>query len=244
MEPQPFVLATPDVLRERRESFDVYRAPDTAPGEDAPRPAVVFVHGGPRPPGVEWRPRDQPAFVGYGSIAAAAGVVGVVLEHHMSSLAECAAAADEIAIGVDQVRQLPGVDPNRVALWFFSGSGLLAADWLKHPPAWLTCLALTYPVLQTLPEWGVEPRFDSTLAVSDSGALPILLTRVGRDRPEFVSGVNAFVEAAHATNLDIIDVPDGQHGFDMLDHTGESRDAVSRAMAWVVARLMTDTAAD
>lgn len=154
MEPQSFVLATPDVLRERRDSFDVYRAPDTASGDDALRPAVVFVHGGPRPPGVEWRPRDQPVFVGYGSIAAAAGVVGVVLEHHMASLAECAAAADEIAVGLDQVRQLPGVDPNRVALWFFSGSGLLAADWLKHPPAWLTCLALTYPVLQTLPEWG------------------------------------------------------------------------------------------
>ncbi|MEU3473145.1 alpha/beta hydrolase [Rhodococcus sp. NPDC006774] len=243
MEPQSFVLATPDVLRERRDSFDVYRAPDTASGDDALRPAVVFVHGGPRPPSVEWRPRDQPVFVGYGSIAAAAGVVGVVLEHHMASLAECAAAADEIAVGLDQVRQLPGVDPNRVALWFFSGSGLLAADWLKHSPAWLTCLALTYPVLQTLPEWGVEPRFDSTLAVSDSGAPPILLTRVGRDRPAFISGVNAFVAAAHAANLDIIDVPDGQHGFDMLDHTDESRDAVSRAMAWVVARLTADSAA-
>lgn len=156
---------------------------------------------------------------------------------------EINAAADEIAVGLDQVRQLPGVDPNRVALWFFSGSGLLAADWLKHSPAWLTCLALTYPVLQTLPEWGVEPRFDSTLAVSDSGAPPILLTRVGRDCPEFISGVNAFVAAAHAANLEIIDVPDGQHGFDMLDHTDESRDAVTRAMAWVVARLTADSAA-
>jgi len=237
MEPQPFVLATPDALRQCHDSFDVYRASNNAPADDALRPAVVFVHGGPRPPGVEWRPRDQPVFVGYGSIAAAAGVVGVVLEHHMASLAECAAAADEIAIGLDEVRQLPGVDPNRVALWFFSGSGLLAADWLRDSPAWLTCLALTYPVLQTLPEWGVEPRFDPTLAVSDSGELPILLTRVGRDRPEFVAGVHAFVEAAHGANLEIIDVPDGRHGFDMLDHTDEARSAVTRAMTWVLAHV-------
>ncbi|MCZ4517303.1 alpha/beta hydrolase [Rhodococcus ruber] len=237
MEPQPFVLATPDALRERHDSFDVYRAPDKVPGDGALRPAVVFVHGGPRPPGVEWRPRDQPVFVGYGSVAAAAGVVGVVLEHHMASLAECAPAADEIATGLEQVRRLPGVDPDRIALWFFSGSGLLAADWLRDSPPWLTCLALTYPVLQTHPDWGVEPRFDPTLAVPVSGPPPILLTRVGRERPEFVSGVAAFVEAAHGAKLDIIDVPDGRHGFDMLDHTGESRSAVIRAMDWVLAHV-------
>lgn len=237
MEPQPFVLATPAALRAQHDSFDVYRATDQEPGDDALRPAVVFVHGGPRPPGVEWRPRDQPVFVGYGSTAAAAGLVGVVLEHHMASLAECAAAADEIATGLEQVRKLPGVDPDRIALWFFSGSGLLAADWLRDVPTWLRCLAMTYPVLQTLPEWGVEPRFDPTLAVEDSGALPILLTRVGRDRPEFVSGVGAFVDSAHAANLEIIDVPNGRHGFDMLDHTDESRSAVTRALDWVLARL-------
>lgn len=147
MEPQPFVLDTPDAIRERHESFDVYRAD----GAGLLRPAVVFVHGGPRPPGVEWRPRDQPVFVGYGSNAAAMGFVGAVVEHHMASLTECAEAADEIAAGLEQVRNLPGVDPDRIALWFFSGSGLLAADWLRHPPSWLRCIALTYPVLQPSP---------------------------------------------------------------------------------------------
>ncbi|CCQ14129.1 putative uncharacterized protein [Rhodococcus sp. AW25M09] len=237
MEPQPFVLATPDATRERHDSFDVYRAIDQPRGEGPLRPAVVFVHGGPRPPGVEWRPREQPVFVGYGSIAAAAGVVGVVLEHHMAALTECAAAADEIASGLEQVRALPGVDPDRIALWFFSGSGLLSADWLTDAPTWLRCVALTYPVLQTLPEWGVEPRFDPTLAVPGSGPLPILLTRVGHDRPEFVSGVAAFAQAAHAANLEIIDVPNGRHGFDMLDHTDESRNAVTRAIDWVLDRV-------
>lgn len=237
MEPQPFVLATPDAIREQYDSFDVYRAIDRPQGEGSLRPAVAFVHGGPRPPGVEWRPRDQPVFVGYGSTAAAAGLVGVVLEHHMAALTECAAAAEEIVTGLEQVRRLPGVDPDRIALWLFSGSGLLAADWLRDTPTWLRCLALTYPVLQTLPEWGVEPRFDPTLAVSHSRALPILLTRVGLDRPEFVSGVGAFVDAAHAANLEIIDVPNGRHGFDLLDHTDESRSAVTQALNWVLARL-------
>lgn len=239
MEPQPFVLDTPSAVRERHDSFDVYRGE----GGSLRRPAVVFVHGGPRPPGVEWRPRDQPVFIGYGSHAAAMGFVGIVVEHHMASLVECASAADEIAVGLEQVRNLPGVDPDRIALWFFSGSGLLAADWLRHPPSWLRCIALTYPVLQPLPEWGVEPRFDPTRAVLSSDTLPILLTRVGRDRPEFVSGVTAFVAAARDMRLEIIEVPNGRHGFDMLDHTDESRDAVARAMDWVVARLKPDAAA-
>ena len=233
MEPQPFVLDTPDAIRERYESFDVYRTE----GVVRLRPAVVFVHGGPRPPGVEWRPRDQPVFVGYGSVAAAMGFVGIVVEHHMASLAQCAEATDEIVAAVDQVRALPGVDPDRIALWFFSGSGLLAADWLRNPPKWARCMALTYPVAHAIPEWGVEPRFDPVLAVPDSGPLPILLTRVGQDRPEFISGVAAFVMAAQDSRLDIIDVPNGRHGFDMLDHTEESRKAVEQAMNWVSAQL-------
>jgi hypothetical protein len=45
--------------------------------------------------------------------------------------------------------------------------------------------------------------------------------------------------AAHScgARLKIIDVPDGRHGFDMLDHTDESREAVSRAFDTVLAAL-------
>jgi hypothetical protein len=35
----------------------------------------------------------------------------------------------------------------------------------------------------------------------------------------------------------VIDVPHGQHGFDMLDHDEESRAAVRQAMTWVVTAL-------
>ena len=36
-----------------------------------------------------------------------------------------------------------------------------------------------------------------------------------------------------AVDVEIIDVPDGQHSFDIADHTDESRAAVRRAVAWV-----------
>ncbi|HEY0474365.1 MAG TPA: nuclear transport factor 2 family protein, partial [Kribbella sp.] len=41
---------------------------------------------------------------------------------------------------------------------------------------------------------------------------------------------------------DIIDVPKGQHGFDMLDHTDESRAAVTKALDWAIAHLGEDPA--
>ena len=44
-----------------------------------------------------------------------------------------------------------------LALWFFSGGGLLLADWLRDPPPWLRCIAASYPLLGPLPGWPDDP---------------------------------------------------------------------------------------
>ncbi|WP_156674068.1 hypothetical protein [Nocardia terpenica] len=51
--------------------------------------------------------------------------------------------------------------------------------------------------------------------------------------------VAAFVGAAgeRGADLRIIDVPEGQHGFDQLDHTEQSREAVERALRAVLDEL-------
>ncbi len=51
------------------------------------------------------------------------------------------------------------------------------------PPGWLRCAAVTYPLFAPLPGWTVDPRLRPTEAVDMAGALPIVLTRVGRERP-------------------------------------------------------------
>lgn len=238
MDPQPFVLTVAQAVHERIDTVDVYR-----PVAEAPSPVIVFVHGGPIPAGAQPTPRDHPIFVGYGSLAAANGVVGVTFDHRFYSAAHLEAAAQDVVSAVDRARGLPGVDADRVVVWFFSGGGLLAADWLRDPPPWLCGIAATYPVLDVADDWGVAPRFRPVDAVASAGRLPILLTRVGLERPDFAAGVEAFVAAARAVhaNLEIIDVPNGQHGFDGLDYTQESRDAVSKAMAWVVEQLLAPT---
>ncbi|HEX4362787.1 MAG TPA: hypothetical protein VH141_34975, partial [Pseudonocardia sp.] len=214
----PFVLPTDPSTRRREGAIDVY--PPLEPG-DGPRPVVVFVHGGPLPPEVAPRPRDWPVFHGYGALAAAAGLAGVTLDHRLYTFADYATAALDVAAAVEQARGLAGVDPDRVALWIFSGGGPLAADYLNAPPPWLRCLALTYPLLGCPPEFDAEGRFNAVDAVATAPDLPILLTRVGHEFPDLARIQDSFVDTATAAGatLDVIDVPNGQHGFDNQDQT-------------------------
>jgi acetyl esterase/lipase len=233
----PFVLPVDERAPERHGAVDLY-VPDGAlhPG---PYPAVVFVHGGPVPANLSPTPRDWPVYRGYGSAVAARGAVGVTVDHRLHDVAGYPLAADDVDAAVQKVRADERVDADRVALWFFSGGGLLLADWLRTPPDWLCCVAASYPLLAPLPGWEVEPRFRPAEAVASAGDLPIVLTRVGREQPPLAAAVEAFTEAADrfAARLEIIDVPDGQHAFDVLDRTDESRQAVTRALDAVLREL-------
>src|SRR5690348_890205 len=72
----PFVLSVETRPAERRGTVDLY-----LPDATQPQPAIVFVHGGPLPEPVRPRPRDWPVYQAYGSMAAAAGLVGVTVDH-------------------------------------------------------------------------------------------------------------------------------------------------------------------
>jgi acetyl esterase/lipase len=230
----PFVLTVAALAPERHGNIDLY-----LPAADEPRPAVVFVHGGPVPAEQRPTPRDWPVFLGYGAAAAVRGVVGVTVDHGLHGFGDYPHAAADVATGIAMARTDPRIDPDRIALWFFSGGSPISADWLRDPPDWLRCIAYTYPLLAPLPGVGMDPRFNPVEAVAGAGTLPIVLTRVGRERPHLAVTVEEFVPAAEAVKawLEIIDVPDGQHAFDVLDHTDESREAVERALSTVINTL-------
>ncbi|MGW6720003.1 alpha/beta hydrolase [Streptomyces sp. NPDC054995] len=232
---RPFLLDVPERPRERTGNTDLY-LPD-GPG---PHPAVVFVHGGPVPAEARPTPRDWPTLTGYARQVAGQGVVGVTLDHRLRAVTDYEQAAADVAEAVERVRADPRVDADRVALWFFSGGGPITADWLANPPAWLRCVAANYPILAPLPGWGVDgSRFHPVRAVARAGRLPLVLVRAGRESAEIAATVEAFVtEAARCgADLEIIDVPEGRHGFETLDVTDGTREAVHRAVGAVLARL-------
>ncbi|MFI1753092.1 alpha/beta hydrolase [Streptomyces sp. NPDC020571] len=229
---KPFLLEVPDVPRERHGNVDLY-----LPDAEEPRPAVVFVHGGPVPADARPTPRDWPGLTGYARCVAGGGAVGVLLDHRLHDLGDYERAAADVAAAVELARADPRVDGDRIALWFFSGGGLIAADWLDAPPAWLRCLAATYPVLAPLPNWGLsETRLLPARAVANAGDLPVVLTRVGREMPELAATVEEFLASAKdcGADVEVIDVPHGHHGFETVDVTDESRTAVRHALRTVL----------
>ncbi|MFE7815256.1 alpha/beta hydrolase [Streptomyces sp. NPDC057433] len=232
---RPFPMDVPELPRERRGPTDLY-----VPDAEGPRPAVVFVHGGPVPAGSRPAPRDWPTLVGYARLAAAEGMIGVTLDHRLHDIADYERAAADVTAAVELVRADPRVDADRVALWFFSGSGLLTADWLTKPPLWLRCLAASYPILAPLPNWGLTgSRFHPARAITHAGTLPIVLLRAGREAPQIAATVEAFTTAAEncGADLELIDVPNGHHGFETLDAPEETRPALHHAIRSVATHL-------
>ncbi|MGC0208111.1 alpha/beta hydrolase [Streptomyces levis] len=232
---RPFPWDLPELPRDRRGPVDLY-----VPDGEGPRPAVVFVHGGPVPAGARPRPREWPTLVGYALLAATEGLVGATVEHRLHDIADYERAAADVASGVEQVRADPRVDGDRIALWFFSGGGLLTTDWLAEPPAWLRCLAAAYPVLAPLPAWGMAgSRFHPVRAVAQAGDLPVVLLRAGLETPEIATTVEEFVTAAEAraARLELVDVPHGHHGFETVDAPEKTRPAMRRALRTVVTHL-------
>jgi hypothetical protein len=230
---RPFVLGVldgPDVRVDRLGEIDFYR-----PAGTARTGAILFVHGGPMPADLAATPRDWPVFRGYATAAARRGAVAAVVDHSLiHGFDQLVTAADEVEAAVGLLRSDPRVDPDRVALWFFSGAGLLAGEWLDSRPDWLRCVALTYPLLATPP--GVEELVNAAEVIGKHKDLPVLLSRAGLEREELAGPVAELVSFV-GTALDIIDVPKGHHGFDMLDHTEESRAAVTKALDWAIAHL-------
>jgi hypothetical protein len=101
-------------------------------------------------------------------------------------------------------------------------------------------VAATYPVLAPLPSWGLsDTRFRPATAVRGAGRLPIVLTRVELEIAEIAATVEEFLTAAVdcEASLEIIDVPGGHHGFETIDHTAETRSAVTRAVDSVLGHL-------
>ncbi|MGW2485680.1 dienelactone hydrolase family protein [Streptomyces sp. NPDC001606] len=232
---RPFPLDVPEVPRERHGHVDLY-----VPDAEGPRPAVVFVHGGPLPAGARPTPREWPTFIGYARHAAAEGLVGVTLDHRLHDVTDYERAAADVTAAVELVRADPRVDADRIALWVFSGGGLLTAPWLAAPPPWLRCVAASYPILAPLPNWGLsDARFQPVRALAHAGDLPVVLLRAGRESPEIAATVEEFVKAAKdcGAHLELVDVPGGRHGFETLDPSEEVSPALRQAMRSVVGHL-------
>lgn len=199
-------------------------APAGLSGDDR-APAVFFVHGGPIP--AEMMPPTQwGVFVSYGQLAAASGLVGVTFNHRLHAVTDYGRAQSDVAASIEYVRSHAAelnVDPDRIALWYFSGGGPLLSAVLRDRPAYVRCVLAFYAYLDVQ---GMTP-----------GDLPMFIARAGLDQPLINNTIDLFVKEALASNasLELMNHAAGRHGFDMLDDDDRSREIIARAVAFVQA---------
>lgn len=223
---RPMVLDAPTVRTETYDDVD-FSLPD-GPG---PHPLVVLVHGGPIDPDRPVGPREWPVFVGYAALLAGAGVVGAMFEHPFRPDGDDALMYPALLALIERARQHPEVDPDRVAVWFFSAGGYFLGPLFRDRPQWLTACAATYPYL------GVTAEQLPTAAEACAAGLPVpLLVTTVEHEYDWCAETQADFLAA-VLDADTIHVSGGHHGFEFLDDTDESRAAIRDAVAWVVDRL-------
>jgi acetyl esterase/lipase len=227
--------------------LDVYAPPGLEKGER--RPAVLFIHGGPVPaPGIkEWG-----VFVSHGQLAAASGMVGITFHHRFFSPELAPEADKDVADLVAYVRKNAGdlgVDRERIALWAFSGGGPFLARWIAEPPEYVRALVAYYAVLDIREPLGGHPdklSRDTRARLSPVAQLaastrpvPMLIARAGQDDPRLNATLDAFVAEALKQNLpfEVLNHPDGRHGFDILDDDARSREILARTLAFLKANL-------
>jgi dienelactone hydrolase len=231
-------------VEETELKLDVYAPPDAPQG--AQLPGVLFIHGGPVRQDMQPLPKDWGAFVSYGQLMAASGLVGVTFNHRFHSATHLEQANDDVRAALDFCREHAtelGLDPDRLCLWVFSGGGPFISFVLREQPEFVRCIVIYYALLR--PGKGaakaLRERFTPTagLDARPTFETPILIARAGLDRRNINESIDAFIQAALAANvpLDVVNHVQGRHAFDILDDNARSRQIIAHTVAFIKAHV-------
>ena len=228
-------------------AFDAY-LPRAARAGERLRPAIVFVSGAERVRHWRW-------FVTWAQLAAAHGVVGVVpdkrYQRGFDGLRAGFGDTEKLLAHLRTGGERLGIDPERICLWTFSAGGRLTAVGLKAGAPPVSCLVVFYGVVDLAQEFSAvadEKQRETLLrqysplhaleSAAGSGARlpPIMIARAGKDAPSINSGIDAFAAAALRLNapLTVVNYPEGDHGFDGLNDTPQSRAIIKTALQFVL----------
>ncbi len=205
--------------------MDLYLPAGRAPGSRPP--AVLLVHGE-ADPALLRSVRGWGQYTGWGRLLAAEGLAGVAFEHRAVAEAGFEAVVAEVGAALAAVRDRAGelgLDPDRLAVAGFSAGVPLTAAAVADAGVALRCAVLCYGPLDNLAPGPELP--------------PLLVVRAGQDRPELNRSIDEFLAAAEAGGLpvELVDLPDAHHAFDIVDDTDAARAAIARVLGFLRAHL-------
>jgi acetyl esterase/lipase len=204
-------------------------------------PVVLLVSGGSVN---DWR--TAAFYTSFARVLAAQGVAAVNYDKRLARDPNAVPTASEDSLVLAEYLKNNaakyGLDTSRLCTWHFSAGGTIAGTMLgEQSPA--TCVVLTYTIL-SLGEADNDPRLapHSALVRARERAdrfPPILVVRAGRDARTINDSIDAFVAAALAKNapVTLINYPAGDHGFEILNDTDETRRVIAQSISWLKSRL-------
>jgi hypothetical protein len=185
-----------------------------------PAPIVFLIHGGPIPQGAQMK--NIPLFRDYGRLLAGEGFVAVAFNHRYYVANDFTASAADVSAVIDHVR---GASDD-VVLWAFSGGGPLLTLGFDKP--YVRALIDYYAILD-------GPAPFAPIARAAEIRVPMLIARAGRDMPQVNEPLKQFLDAALANdvNLELLNHPAGEHGFDVVTDDARTRQIIGRTLGFL-----------
>ena len=234
--------------------MDVYSPPNLRRGTRLP--AVIFLSGG-VDLSIEPKPKDWPAYVSWGRLVSASGMIGVTFNYRLAfprrQYEEGASDLLDLMAHLRSNAESLNIDPDRLCLIAFSGGGPMLSVPLRDRPDYIRCIIGFYTFMDTHHVDPVQAETTqqvvyafspvSHLVKPSRKAPPMLIARAGRDQIQAVNrSIDNFVKVAIEQNLllDFVNHPDGEHGFDTRNDTARTREIIARAIAFMKTHLQGD----
>jgi acetyl esterase/lipase len=231
--------------------LDLYTPADLHPTET--RPAVLFVSGD-TPPEYILGVKDWGVYVGWGRLVAASGLIGIPFQHRpMGDLhpTQLDAVVQDVTDAIAYVRTHAAdlhVDPDRFCLWMGSAGAVAGLRvGLADPQPFVRCLVSYYGLFDLA--LYAQARELPALAPDVLQALapltylrqhpqripPLLIARMEHDIPGLNVAVDAFAAVARDVQapVEIVNHPDGHHGFDTDDDNDQSRAIIAQTLSFM-----------
>lgn len=226
---------------------DVYRPPGMG---SSPLPAVIFVHGDASPELLR-DIKDSGQYVSWGRLIAASGLVAVNFNHRSSRQR---AALEEPASDVEDLIDFVlgragelGIDTSRLAIWTCSAGPPFILPYLcRYAPEFVHAVVIFYGLLDlrhlrpdiadSVPDEVLQRFSPAHQLQNTTNPMPsMLVVRAGQDRPAFNQSIDSFVRVALARNfpIEVINFPDGGHGFDVQVDTEDSKHIIRRTLEFL-----------
>jgi acetyl esterase/lipase len=204
-------------------------------------PVVLLVSGGSVN---DWR--TAAFYTSFARVLAAEGMAAVNFDKRLARDRNAVpTASEDTLVLVDYLKTNAakyGLDTARLCTWHFSAGGTIAGTMLGEKSS-ATCVVLTYTIL-SLGEADQDPQLgphSALVRARERGEKfpPTLVVRAGRDQKAINDSIDAFVAAALAKNapVTLINYPAGDHGFEILNDTDETRRVIAQSIAWVKSHL-------